>query len=308
MSIINLDRTWRLDLLTKFETVPISFFRNYFDVTPTKTVSLFDWLLSGEYRRQVEVVRGCTDKDERRRIKASLPCITVSGVFSKRSNKGLTNHSGFICIDLDAQDNPSVKNWDRLKHNLPNIPGYCFGALSASGKGMYMIIQIANPEKHKEHFQAIAEVLRVRGLVVDKQCRDVARLRGASFDEDPYMDEEAGVFTDMIEPKEYKTREVNPDNDVEYWVDKLISDISVRGIDMTDRYDDWYAIGQSLANEFGESGRAYFHIVSRQSDKYEDWQCDEQYDRCLKHCARKSIRTFFWYCKQYGLTCKRQAI
>lgn len=305
----NLDRSLCSIFFQKIEYTPVSLFRNYFDPIPVKAVSLFDWLLSEEYKSQVEVLRGEPDKTKRRKIKSSLPCVTPSGIFDKRSNDRLIKHSGYICIDLDFQDNPSIKNWDRLKHSLSNIPGYCFGGLSASGQGMFMIIQIENPDEHMRHFHAIAETLRKRGLIVDKQCKDIARLRGASYDDAPYLNEEAGIFTCTLEPTVYAPKmEVNPDNDVEYWVNKLIAEIETQGVNMAEYYDDWFALGQSIANEFGESGRGYFHIISRQSPKYNPYGCEYQYDKCLKNCSRKSIRTFFWYCKQFGLTCKRQVL
>lgn len=305
----NLDRIFTPIFFQKIGVINVSFFNSYFDSKPTKTVSLFHYLLSNKYSFQVEDIRRCTDKEEQRKLKSVLPCITVSGIFDKRSNDGLLNHSGYICIDIDGQDNPSVMDWDALKVSLSDIPGYCYGGLSASGKGIFMIVRINEPSKHKQHFKAISEMLANRGLIVDKQCGDVSRLRGASFDSNPYLNADSGRFTEILMPTTHQIPKVsNSGNDVGFWVNKLVAEIEAYKVDMTDRYADWYAIGQSLANEFGECGRAYFHIVSRQSFKYDSDQCDEQYNRCLGHCSWKSIRTFFWFCKQYGLTCKRQAI
>ena len=90
-----------------------------------------------------------------------------------------------------------------------------------------------------------------------------------------------------------------------YWVNKLVAEINIKAVNMAETYSDWFSIGQSIANEFGEYGRSYFHIISRQSKKYDLNECDFQYNKCLENCSRKSIKTFFWYCKQYGLTCKK---
>lgn len=40
--------------------------------------------------------------------KEKLPCITTSGIFSERKEDKILEHSGFICIDLDAKDRKSV--------------------------------------------------------------------------------------------------------------------------------------------------------------------------------------------------------
>lgn len=74
---------------------------------------------------------------------------------------------------------------------------------------------------------------------------------------------------------------------------------------------DWYNIGCSLASEFGERGRGFFHAVSQfyHNDKhrYNDEETDKMYNRCLRYCTRYSIRTFFHRCKQFGVMAKQTA-
>ena len=75
---------------------------------------------------------------------------------------------------------------------------------------------------------------------------------------------------------------------------------------MADSYRDWFRVGRALASEFGEGGREYFHRVSRNSEKYRREECDRQYDACLRCGTRYTISTFFYLCKEHGLTLKSE--
>lgn len=85
-------------------------------------------------------------------------------------------------------------------------------------------------------------------------------------------------------------------------VERLLSLIERTNTNIADDYDTWLRIGCSLASEYGESGRGYFHTVSRQSAKYHPTQCDRQYDHCMLNCSKSSIGTFFFICKGFNLT------
>lgn len=53
----------------------------------------------------------------------------------------------------------------------------------------------------------------------------------------------------------------------------------------------------AFANEFGEGGRDFFHKVSKISSKYNQKDCDDQYDKCLKSNGEGiTIATFFPLC------------
>ena len=102
---------------------------------------------------------------------------------------------------------------------------------------------------------------------------------------------EAPTKTLMVESREQTAHNVR----------KLVEKIQNSGTDITDYYKDWFSIGCSLASEFGESGRNWYHIISEQSPKYKPDECNRQYDKCLRCCSRTSIRTFFYFCKQFGI-------
>ena len=73
-------------------------------------------------------------------------------------------------------------------------------------------------------------------------------------------------------------------------------------IDVTQTYPDWLKIGCSLADEFGEGGRGYFHTVSQYHSKYSEQETDRMFDNVLKHGYNKvTIASFFKVASDYGI-------
>ena len=84
-------------------------------------------------------------------------------------------------------------------------------------------------------------------------------------------------------------------------VETLVDELRKRKAIIAENRSDRYAIGCSLASELKERGQAFFHTVSSLSAKYDARECDRQYDRCLIHCDRYTLDTFFRYCKEAWL-------
>ena len=95
----------------------ISIYRNIIQTTDGDEISIaefLDNLRDGKWRKAVESIRNEPDKRRRKKFKAgTLPYVTVSGTFDKRSEKGLKKHSGSICIDMDG-----IKNIEEIKNKL----------------------------------------------------------------------------------------------------------------------------------------------------------------------------------------------
>ena len=87
-------------------------------------------------------------------------------------------------------------------------------------------------------------------------------------------------------------------NDVEIILQRLES----AQTDITAGYNDWRDIGFAFADEFGETGRDYFHRVSRFYAGYSFSECDKQYNNCLKAKGHGvTIKTFFHLAQQSGI-------
>ncbi len=284
----------------------VSLFSRYTAPKPIGKVSLFYFLTTGQYkyREQIEEIRRCESERRRRALKSKLPAITPAGEFSQRCNNGLLRYSGFVCIDIDGKDNPDISDFEAAKRSLAEFPGLAYAGLSVGGNGLYLLIRIATPENYAGHLNAITTDLYRRGIIADRSCKDIARLRGISFDPAPVLNPSAPAYT-CIEDEQPEPIAHCPvpetSTDTARRVAAIVEIIETNGIDITEYYGDWFAIGQSLAAEFGEAGRGWFHTISAQSPKYRADACDRQYTRCMRACSRVSIATFFWYCKQYRI-------
>ena len=288
----------------------VSVFRSCYETEPCGAILLKDWLHDQEHKETIELMRHPNVFPELyRQFKRSLPAITPLGVFSQRNASGLLEYSGFVCIDVDGKDNPHVRDWDVLKEQLGRqFPSLYYAGLSCSGRGIFLIFRVRTPDRYSEHLNSLFHALQECGVKADLQCRDVARLRFASYDAHPYENYDAlpyDQYREKLQPASKRS------DSLLYWtknrdhyVELLVSEIERRGIDITKGYSAWYAIGCSLANHLGETGRSYFHRVSRFNEAYVPEDCDRQYDACLRYSSRYTIRTFLHYCKLYRIILK----
>lgn len=278
----------------------VSFFRNVKSKTP-ETINLHEWLTSNQYKTVVEKIRNSTDEHEQKELKSKLPAITPSGLFTLRKADSLIKHSGFICIDIDEKDNIDAENFSELKTLIKELDCVAYCGLSVSGKGYFVLIPISSPDKHKEHFKSLQAAFERSGIKIDSSCSDVSRLRFASFGDAPYINVNAKSYTQseathdvVIEDNKEKGR-----NRIE--VEDLIEIIEIYGVDITVEYKDWFAIGCSIASEFGESGRDYFHRVSQFYADYSVSKTDRQYTACMSDKNQHTIGTLFWIAQKYNV-------
>ncbi|WP_051211248.1 BT4734/BF3469 family protein [Runella zeae] len=179
----------------------VSIFANYNTPHNPKTVTIRQFLTSTKYRDKVEYIRALKTKPERDIIKATLPAITPSGVFTYRASKNLVEHSGLICLDIDYKGNESIGNFDDLKEQLVKIPNIAFCIKSVSGMGYAVGIPIRYPDKHVLHFEALKKIfLQYLEINIDAACRDVTRLRGYTYDDSVYLNDKAVPFEGLDTP------------------------------------------------------------------------------------------------------------
>jgi len=155
-------------------------------------VSLYNWLITDRYKLRIETMRNEVDADIQNNLKLALPACLPSGVFD--ANKKLVKHSGFLAIDIDAKDNPTFSPAE-LKTKISNIVNVFYCGWSCRGKGVWALIPILEPTRHLEHFRALYEVFLQHGIVIDKACSNINRLRFASYDSEPYFNYNAVTFT-----------------------------------------------------------------------------------------------------------------
>ena len=290
-------------MISLFDT-KISYYSNVEDNVGTE-ISLRDFLFCDKYKEQIEHIRSIEDEDVQKSLKKQLPLATISGTFAPtRKADNLVAHSSLLCVDIDKKDNVGVTWFDEWHH----IPQILYAAHSVRGEGWFAIFHIAYPEKHRAHFEALQRDFANSGLIIDKSCKDVSRMRTISYDPDPYVNEDATLYTKVwVEPKPtYHSSCTYSGEDIEQ-VEKCCKLITDRGIDITATYDDWFHVGASLAS-LGERGRNLFHLVSSQNAKYKATETDKKFDNLLRNVSNIKIGTFFHICSQYGINWKEDSL
>ena len=286
----------------------ISVYNGVTDNTGTR-MPLGTFLFCKEYKDDILRLRAVFDKEKRNALKRSLPQATISGVFSPtRAKNNLSQHSGLICVDIDAKDNPDILDWETLKQDLSVLPQIAYCALSVSGKGLFLVIPLRYPEKHLQQFRQLQIDFRKMGIMIDSACSDITRLRCLSYDEHPIINENAtlyeGVYVEKPKHKSFPTCFIYEGENTSAEVAVCCRKIQQCGIDITASYDDWLKVGCALAT-LGESGRSLFHICSRQNAKYNAAKTDKMFtDLLRRNYQQGNIGTFFWMCKQHGITTK----
>ena len=286
----------------------ISVYNGVTDNTGTR-MPLGTFLFCKEYKDDILRLRAVFDKEKRNALKRSLPQATISGVFSPtRAKNNLSQHSGLICVDIDSKDNPDILDWETLKQDLSVLPQIAYCALSVSGKGLFLVIPLRYPEKHLQQFRQLQIDFRKMGIMIDSACSDITRLRCLSYDEHPIINENAtlyeGVYVEKPKHKSFPTCFIYEGENTSAEVAVCCRKIQQCGIDITASYDDWLKVGYALAT-LGESGRSLFHICSRQNAKYNAAKTDKMFtDHLRRNYQQVNIGTFFWMCKQHGITTK----
>lgn len=281
----------------------ISIYKNIHDTKSRETIHLETFLQaiqSGKWEDQVNMIRIIPEHDLRQSAKKNLPYVTLSGIFNDgRSISGLSAHSGFLGMDIDDLKN-DVEGTRQLLSNDPYVYA-CF--TSVSGTGLCVIFRI-DPDKHREAFDGIADYLiKQYQLIIDPSGKDVSRPRYVSFDPHLYHNENALKFKKYL-PKP-KAKKIQATIFVQDEFERVINEMQSAAISCVEDYRDWRDIGFGLADQFGEAGRQYYHILSSASQKYQPEMCDRQYTHCLrgngKNGSKITIATIYWYAKQAGI-------
>lgn len=174
----------------KMKKIDIRYFDNKESQSSPKPINLIDWCVTDRFRLFVEMIRQCGSKEESDRLKGKLPCAMPSLQMNG-------SHSGFIAIDVDGENHGDNLEYTpaELKEKISSIKNVAYCGYSCSGKGVWALIPIFDETKHLEHFKALEVVFQSIGLTLDKSCKNVNRLRFASYDPEPYLNEDAEKFS-----------------------------------------------------------------------------------------------------------------
>lgn len=240
---------------------------------PQGSLPLETILFSERVRAKVEALRVLPyGSDAFNQAKRSMPCYTPSGVFEVRNSEGLIKHSGMLCIEWDA-----VADCSELKELLGSLPFIYYAGLSCSGRGVFALVKIAEPTKHREYFRALSEYFGGIGYRVDESGKDVCRLRVASWDGSPVFNPDSEVWNIVptIAKPTYTPRMATATD--ERLLLAGVDYITRHGVDITAGRNNWLAIGSCVKTIMGAGGEDVFVCLSRYHPKYRESDARKTY-------------------------------
>ena len=252
----------------------ISIYNSVLDAKPLENSSIQEYLdriKNGYWQDTVIDVRAG------RKNKDNAECVTLSGVFhNDKTAANLVEHSGFLCIDVDAKDQIAQVSKDVLKDDP-----YTYAIHdSISGNGGFVVLVKIDPNKHLDAFLGLEKYYFTNySIVIDKSCKNVNRLRFVSYDQDLIQNEKSKVFKQYLK----KAEKVNQSKKVivvKTDFDEMVNQAS--SMNLFDDYNDYIKLAFALTSEFGEEGRNYFHSLCSSSNKYDYQKADKDYDKALK--------------------------
>jgi hypothetical protein len=252
----------------------------------------------GEWQDLVIQCRLIKDAKERNEFKRTkMPTVSMSGIFARRDDSSLITHSGYIAIDLDHVDNINhVRNElvkDVFVHSV---------FMSTSGDGLRVLFKIKS-NKHLESFRGIQEHLFERyELNCDSNGSNVSKPYIVSWDPAMYYDFSGVKIIFAYFPKETTIKQIVDFAHTPKDFEDVLKQVVEKKVNICEEYQDWLKVAFAFCDEFGESGRQYFHEVSRASTKYNARATDKQYNYCLRRGKSGiEISTFYYLAKLAGV-------
>ena len=276
----------------------VSIFKHFTEVSSNLSLDdVIEQIQNGKYKKLVDQLRQLLAEGKKKEYdlqKKKLPAFTPCGTFAggRRQDK-ITNYSRLVILDIDKLPLPEL---NAIKEIVKNEKYTLAMFESPSGNGLKILVKVSTGREHhltafnqvKNHYESIL------GVQVDPTGKDLTRLCFLSWDKDALLNIDARQFP------------VNINIVLEDDVQKIVQLIEQSRLDITSDYQSWRNIGFAFADAFGETGRNYFHRVSKFNNDYSPEHCNDQYSKCLNAAGTGiSIRTFFYMAKSNGIDIKK---
>lgn len=163
---------------------------------------IIDRIKNGASKDLVKRIRKEQRKAERNELKKQLPAICFSGVFTKRLDNSIQEHSGFICLDFDGYEKTREMLQD--KENITKSPYTYSVFVSPSGQGLKVIVKIPQDiDNHVNYFNSLEK--HFNNPKFDVTCKNLSRVCYESYDPLIYVNENSSIW-DKIEEREYQEK------------------------------------------------------------------------------------------------------
>lgn len=260
--------------------VGVSVFKTSKSVSPVQT-TLKEVLLSTMEGHQVwhntiEIVRQFAEVKNKKVVsglKMKLPCVIVGASVNSRKadlelEEKLMSVNGFVQVDFDAQDNQGVTPQE-MREVLSKSPYIAYAGLSASGMGVWGLIQVSDPTELKSHALAIKE--ESWGLVIDtSKSNNLMEVRYLSVDREPYINNDFQVYDKqviVVEPTIAK-RSIVVDEDDEELLGRLMSRLDADRPRGKGYHLRRYAVGISIGQYIGAGYFSKETVLDRFNEHY----------------------------------------
>lgn len=282
----------------------VNYYGNVHYNTSKWDVSLLDWHLNyaNKYKSVIEHIRLVNQVDPKhaKEIKTeTLPCVSITGHFpTYRQVQRADRFNPIICIDIDKGDNPEITDWEELKCKLIELPYIVLTSLSCRGEGIYCYAYFDLNLDFKKVWYALERDFKEMGIRIDKNCKDITRLRFISYDSNIKVRKEVEPYN-----KEYDKEaeyQVNYTNDSSTWyvddsftfkaINHLITKCNYRSND----YYSWLQDGFRLATLGNQFGKILFMMLSQLSEGYNEAEALHKFNECVRS-SRKTKSCLAYY-------------
>jgi len=225
----------------------VTIFKNVFDKTQPHYLDLHKALERIQSGRSSGIVDKVREGNKEKKLE--LPVVCFSGEFASRSDDALFEHSGFIVLDFDHVDVDATKK----ALGTDDFIYSCW--TSPSGNGVKALVQITNPERHRDHFRALIKYFeRTHGLELDESGINESRACFESYDPDLIVKEDYKKFGHFTtEHAEAQT----PTNEAYDYTDYMKLNLACRMIRLAKDGEKWITLNRAaiLCGGYISAGR-----------------------------------------------------
>lgn len=159
----------------------ISYFPSIIDTNKGVKVNLLQILKSDKHQATIERLRTESNTSIQKAIKETLPCYTVSGIFTRRNVEGLLQPSGLAAVDLDSAEDYDVVS---LTQEFKKLPYIAYTGLSCRGKRLFCIIPFAT-DAYTKHYERLIKSFEDLGLPMGDNChKQISQPRYVSYNDE----------------------------------------------------------------------------------------------------------------------------
>ena len=249
----------------------------------------------GASKDLVTRIRKENDKASRNEIKKELPAVCFSGIFNKRSDAAVQEHSGFICLDFDGY---ATKKDMKAERNRLEKDRYIYSVFtSPSGNGLKALVRIPqDADNHTSYFNALEKHFNSDHF--DKTCKNVSRVCYESYDPLIYINEKSELWTGVVE-RHYVEVEVKTDTPtIPITDDNKVVDILVKwwekkyGMVDGERNANVFKLAMAF-NDFGINKSLASHILRQyEQPDFKVAEIERTLDSAYSHTANHGTRYY----------------